>query len=134
MGSSNPLPCIDQTLNGVHVPLQFSTLSDHRSNFPFIFTESSPVKSHQRVIITSQNWGSKCLCFILGSKPPVVDFNFIFLDDHFPHLLESAVKGNKPLKFESIGMSRQFCYFENWHVTIIWSRYGISILYCPSSF
>ena len=25
-------------------------------------------------------------------------------------------------------MSRQFCYFEDWHVTIIWSRYGISIL------
>ena len=39
---------------------------------------------------------SKCLCFLLGSKPPVFDFNFIFLDDHFPHLLESAVEATSP--------------------------------------
>ena len=34
LGSSNPLPWIHQTLNGVHVPLQFRIMSDHRSNFP----------------------------------------------------------------------------------------------------
>ena len=27
-------PATDQTLNGVHVPLQFRIMSDHRSNFP----------------------------------------------------------------------------------------------------
>ena len=36
LGSSNPLPCIDQTLNGVHVPLQFSFLS---KNFTFVFQD-----------------------------------------------------------------------------------------------
>ena len=49
-------PDADRTLVGLMgPPFQFFTLSDHRSNFPFIFTESSPVKLHQRVIITSQN-------------------------------------------------------------------------------
>ena len=41
---------VDRTLNGVARPLQFSTLSDHRSNFPLIFNESSPVKLPRQTI------------------------------------------------------------------------------------
>jgi len=50
LGSSKPLPWIDQTMNKVHVPIQFSILFE---NFTSVFYDVA-IKTYPSIIVTAK--------------------------------------------------------------------------------
>ena len=66
------------------------------------------IEKRKNLILPSDASKAKIFCLLFGREPPECDLIITLSFDNFPSHFEGAVRDNKPLEFELIGMCHQF--------------------------